>query len=75
MDRRKVIVSGIVTGLAAGITAAGGPALAQGADDDRRAGDGSDYPRGGPDDRRDDGQVYRHDDGERAYGGPGGHPA
>jgi hypothetical protein len=71
MDRRKVIVSGIATGLAAGITAAGGPALAQDESDYRKQG-------GGPDDRRDDGSVYRQGDGERddrRYGGPGERPA
>ena len=62
MDRRKVIVSGIATGLSAGIGAAGGPALAQG---DQKGGGGSDY-RGDDD---------RGDDRGRPYGGPSDQPA
>jgi hypothetical protein len=64
MDRRKVIVSGLATGIASGIAAAAGPALAQG--DDFR-----DAPKG------DDGPDYRRapDAGDRPYGGPADHPA
>jgi len=82
MDRRKVIVSGLVTGLAAGIGAAGGPALAQGDSDYRKEGDGPDYRQGdgrqgdGSQYRQDGGSEYRHgDDQGRPYGGPGDHPA
>jgi hypothetical protein len=76
MDRRKVIVSGIATGVAAGITAAGGSALAQGLDDGHK-GDGPGPGGPGPGDQlRDGGSVYRHDErADRPYGGPGQRPA
>jgi hypothetical protein len=87
MDRRKVIVSGIATGLLSGITAAGGPARAQDGGD--QGGGYGDAPRGGDGYRRDDqGQDYRrgpddhdagdHDRGDHdrgRYGGPSEHPA
>ena len=85
MDRRKVIVSGIATGLISGITAAGGPALAQDGGDgggyrgpDYRDDNGGNPDRGAPDNsqdyRRGRDDQYR-DDRDRYYSGPSDHPA
>src|SRR5215469_14977853 len=78
MDRRKVIVSGIATGLATGITAAGGAAFAQDPDDYQHKGAGGDAGAGGSDYRRGDDHGGGDDQGRdqgRDYGGPTDHPA